>query len=252
MTTTDIPPPDQQQQPAPAPQQGLPPTGLQQQLSGLNQTYQAASQAPGGYDPQVAQFQQGQQGIPSPHMGASTSLDRLAQDMAKTYGLSLPRGNLVDKYGNLTITPDQLAQASGGRETMGTAAAKLGYISDAIAKYQNEQQQEKARAAVATGIGQVQQRGRGSLASLQMGAYRDLADLYANQEYERADFSYFIQKEQQDIAMELQRRQEKMAKKRARFGFVTGVLGVALAPFTGGASLAFSGGLSQGGDTGWF
>jgi hypothetical protein len=195
-----------------------------------------------------------QTGIPVTQSGGNTSLENMFRTMAQGYGLSLPRGNLVDASGNILITPDQLQGASGGTETLGTASAKLGYISDALTRRLNEQQQEKARSAVATGIGQVQQRGRGSLASLQMGAYRDMADLYANQEYQAADFSYFIQKEQQDIAMALEKqRQEREKSSGVLGGIMSGAgLGSAFGPLGAVLGGVAGGVLGFGAEEGWF
>lgn len=260
-----VPAQQQGQQPAPgmqaqqAPQQGqqaqgLPPTGIQQQLASLNEMYskvRGISQI--GFDPRAMQFNQAQQmqgqgALQGQQMGGATSLDQLARSLAQSYGLAIGRGRLVDDEGNLLMTPDQLANASGGAETLGSAAVKLQYISQAIAKRQNEQQQQKGIAAIQTGLGQVQSRGRGSLAAMQSGYYQDLADLYANQEYEAADFSYFVQKEQLDIQQQLQRRAEKLARRQARAGVFMGVAMMATGNYLGGAAMI---GGSVGG-TGWF
>lgn len=249
------PPQIQQQTPA----QGLPPTGIDQQLATLNQTYQAVQNVPKtGFNVLQQQMQGGQadplQG-PGGQQGpaGSTNIQQLARSLAQSYGLAIGRGNLVDAQGNFLMTPDQLASASG--DTLGESAAKMNYISRAIARQQNEQQQKKAIASIQTGLGQVQQRGRGSLASMQSGMYQDLADLYSNQEYEAADFSYFIQKEQMDIAQNLMRRQEKLAKKGARGSFLGGI-GMTIAGFaTGNVAMGMAGfGTAAGaaGGTGWF
>jgi hypothetical protein len=175
--------------------QGLPPTGLQQQLNSLNQTYSQVGGMRGiGYDvrgqqAQQAQGMQGQGQLQGQQMMGSTSLDSMARNLAQNYGLAIGRGRLVDDQGNLLMTPEQLANASGGADTLGTAAAKMNFISQAIAKKQNEMQQQKGIAAIQTGLGQVQSRGRGSLAAMQSGFYQDLADLYSNQQYEAA-FAY--------------------------------------------------------------
>ncbi len=252
------PPPAAQQQ-----QQGLPPTGLQQQMTSLNNMYenvQNAQSAYGGigFDPRQQQFnqsQQGQTGLGQQNTGGSTNLDQMARDLATRYGLPIGRGRLIDESGNVLMTPDQIANASGGGVTLGEAAAKLNHISQAITRRQNEQQQQKGIAALQTGLGQVQNNARGSLASLQQGLYQGMADMYANQEYEAADFSYFIQKEQMDIAQELQRRQEKLAKKQARGQFLSGVGMGVIGLGTGNFAMA-GGGIAQAGgsaaSTGWF
>jgi len=151
----------------------------------------------------------------------------MAQRLAKSYGLAVGRGDLVDASGNFLQTPDQMAMAAGaqggygglGRE-MGDTAAKMNLISQALANEQNKAQQQKGIAAIQTGLGQVQKRGRGSLASLQTGLYQDLADLYSNQEYEAADFSYFIQQAQFNMAETMAHKTRKAAKKTARYQMI--------------------------------
>lgn len=234
---------------------GLPPTGLQQQLSSINRFYQQAAAAPHGVNARQFQFAQGSQALPSqrPAQG-STSLNQLARTLATQYGLPIGQGAIVDEAGNFLMTPDQIAAASGGSETMGTAAAKMNMIADAIANQQREQTFGQAESAYAAGLGLVQQRGRGSLATLQSGLYRDLGALYAGEEYEAADFSYFIQKEMQDIQMEIIRNQERAARRAGRMAMIGGIAGLIAAPFTSGATLgAGIQGVSQGYATsGWF
>ncbi len=219
------------------PAQGLPPTGIDQQLETLNQTYQAVSQIPGiGFDPNAQGAANNQTALPAvlapggQQPVGTTNVQQLSQQLAQQYGLAIGRGNLVDAQGNFLMTPQQLADASG--DTLGEAATKMNFIGQAISRQQNQAQQQKGIAAIQTGLGQVQQRGRGSLASLQTGLYQDLADLYSNQEYQAADFSYFIQKEQQDIAISLQRRAEKKAEKSSMLGNILGgaSIGAAFGP----------------------
>ena len=212
----------------------LPPTGIQQQLGSVG------SAPP---PPPSPQGQAGQGGM------GSTSLEGMVNNLATNYGIQIPRGGLVDASGNMLITPDQVQDASGGAMGQGMASAKLGYISDAIARHQDEQQQEKARASVATGIGQVQQRGRGSLASLQMQAYRDMADLYANQEYEKADFSYFIQAEQQELARQQEAQTQEREEKTDMFGNILSGAGTG---FTIGGPVGALIGGGIGAITSWF
>lgn len=267
---SSIPPPQQPEQ-APAPaaqqqQQGLPPTGLQQQLASLNQFYgqvQTAGQGQKGmgalgFNVRAQQFGAAQAMEGGGELGqdveiGSTSLDAMARNLAQRYGMPIGRGRLVDDYGNFLMTPQQIADASGGSVTLGEASAQMNYISQAITRRQNEEQQQKGMAALQAGLGQVQSRGRGSLASMMSGYYQDIADLYANQEYEAADFSYYIQKEQLDIQQELQRRQERLVKKQGRNQALMGA-GLTIAGlFTGnyamaagGASMAFGGGSQAG------
>src|SRR5690606_9318319 len=110
-----------------------------------------------------------------------------------------------------------------------------------------------------TGLGQVQSRGRGSLAAMQSGFYQQIAQTYQNAiargDYESADFSYYVQREQLQIAQELQRRQEKLAKKQARGAFFGGI-GMGLAGILTGMPGLAVGGFGQAagslGGTGWF
>lgn len=274
MSNTLLPPGQQPnanpntQPPSPAPitqqqQQGLPPTGLQQQLNSLNGLYQqvegASIEGLGqiGYNVREAQFNAAQLGGTelASRGGMGSSLDEIARNMAQRFGMPVGRGRLVDESGNFLYTPQQLADASGGQMTLGEAAANMSYISQALTKRQNEQQQAKGIAAIQTGLGQVQERGRGSLASMMTGQYEAMADLYANQQYESADFSYYIQKEQQDIAQELQRRQERMVRKQAQGGFWTGIGTTIVGLYTGNVALIGAGAAQIGstaGETGYF
>lgn len=268
---SSIPPPQQSQpgqgEAGPAPtsqqsQQGLPPTGLQMQLQSLNSYYSSVQNQRGGmgFDPRQQQFGAAQAQSDQGAMGqdmefGSTSLDAMARNMAQRYGMPIGRGRLVDDSGNFLMTPQQIADASGGSVTLGEAAAQMNYISSALTRRQNEEQQQKGLAALQTGLGQVQSRGRGSMAALMSGYYQDIADLYSNQEYEAADFSYYIQKEQLDIQQEMQRRAERMAKKQARGQLIAGI-GITVASlFTGNlAGVAAGGSMAAGaaGNTGWF
>lgn len=250
--------------PAQSQAQGLPPTGLQQQMASLNQLYEQVQNAQTsmggiGFDVRQQQFQAAQAAgggeLQADMPMGSTSLDQMAQNLAQRYGMPIGRGRLVDEQGNFLMTPQQIADASGGAMTLGEAAANMNYISQAITQRQNEMQQEKGIAALQTGMGQVQSRGRGSLATLQMGLYEGLADMYSNMEYEAADYSYFIQKEQQQIQMELMRRAEDLQKKQARMQTFAGIgMGVG-GLLSGNIGMAAGGfGMAAGGaaGSGWF
>jgi hypothetical protein len=262
MTATAPPPTIQQPagQQAPPTVQGLPPTGLQQQLATINANHASAAAQGIHSNPQSqnqalpASVTGGAQGGATPQRG-STSLSQLAQTLSRSYGLSLPRGDIVDEQGNFLVTPDQLAAASGGKESMGTAAAKMNYIADAIQRQQQQQELQKSEAALATGAGLVGKRGRGSLAMLQEGVYSNIASLYQSQQHKAADFSYFIEKEKLDLQQQILSRQEKLAKKQARGQFITGLGMVATGILSGNAALAVGGGAQAGGSagsTGWF
>jgi hypothetical protein len=253
--TTPLGPPQPAQAPIPpteTPAQGLAPTGVSQQLTTLNstlaqqalplQTIPSGVSGPGGTGPGSQQQQAG-----------SSSTQQLAQRLAQGYGLPIGKDNIVDASGNFLMTPDQMADQSGMR--MGEAAAKMNMVSQALARAQTEQQQQKGIAALQTGVGLVQSRGRGSLAAMQSGFYQDLADMYSNQEYAAADFSYFIEAERFERAEALMRRQEKLSKKSSRFGFVGGIVGGIAGFATGNIAMGLQGVNQAAGSaagTGWF
>lgn len=186
-------------------------TGLQQQMASMNQQTAAAAGAPppGGGQPPSPQAQMG-----------TNSVQALAKRLASGYGMSVGKDNIVDDQGNFLMTPDQMAAQSGMDSS--TAAANMNYLSQAISRHQNEQQQAKGVAALQTGLGQVQSNARGSLASMQSGFYQDLADMYSNKEYAAADFSYFIQRDQEAASNALQAQQQKQAEKSGTMGAVIG------------------------------
>lgn len=267
MTGTTVPPTQQPGQAAPPPasqqqQQGLPPTGLQQQLNSLNNLYsqtQNAGVGQGlggiGYNVRKQQFDAAQQqgggelgDVAAPV--ANSNLDSIARNLAQRYGMPIGKGRLVDDNGNFLYTPEQLAEASGGSMTLGEAAANMNYISQALTDVRNEKQQKKGLATLQSGLAQINSRGRGSMAALTSGYYQDIANLQANQEYEARDFSYYIQKEQQDIAMELQRRVEKAQKKQAQGQFWTGIGTTIVGLYTGNVALIGAGAAQIGGSAG--
>lgn len=280
MTSTIQPPSQQKPQSGQSSVQPLPPTGLQQQLAGMQQQYEAYRNARvpglGGVGVDVnANARNNQQSLRAGVMGAApggqamqataeggapmpsgqTSLQALAQRLASSYGLAVGRDQLVDAQGNFQFTPDQLAASSGGKETMGTAAAKLNYIASAIQRQQTQQNMQKSEAALQAGLGVVSKRGRGSAVEQQQQFYSGLANLYQNQDYEAADFSYFIQKEQMDIQAEILRKVEKLQKKKARAGFWTGVALTGIGLATGNYWMAAQGATQAGGsagETGYF
>jgi hypothetical protein len=245
---------------------GLPPTGLQQQLASLNDLYgqvQNAQTSMGGigFDVRQQQFQaaqaQGPQDMAADTAMGSTSLDQMARNLAQRYGMPIGRGRIVDEYGNMLLNPQQLADASGGQMSLGEAAAFSNYVSQAVTDRQRSEQRQQGVAAIQTGLGQVQSNARGSLASMQSGLYQSLAEQYnvMADDYEATDYSYFIQKEQQDIQMELMRRAEELQKKQARSQMFAGIgMGVG-GLLSGNIGMAAGGfGMAAGGaaGSGWF
>lgn len=256
-------PPLQQQQPQQQGGGGLPPTGLQQQIASLNQLYGGVQGAQQGFNVRQQQFGQAQaMGAQLPQQQqtgsiGSTSLDAMARNLAQRYGLPIGAGRLVDESGNFLVTPEQLANASGGSTTIGEAAAQMNYISQALTRRQHEQQQQKGIAALQTGLGLVQSRGRGSMAGMMSGYYQGLAAAYTDPNLlpEQQDFSYYIQKEQMDIQNELQRRREKAARRAGRGQFFAGIgLTVAGILTTNPGLIAQGAGATAGGaaESGWF
>jgi hypothetical protein len=231
---------------------GLPPTGLQQQLASLNSYYGQQGQAMGG---QAMGAQLGQDQLGANGNIGGNSLDNMARNLAQRYGMPIGRGRLMDDQGNFLMMPDQVSQASGGALSTQDAAAKMNYISQAIARQQNEGQQKKAMAALQTGLGQVQSNARGSMSAMMSGYYQDIANLYSNQQYEAADFSYFIQKDQEDIAAAKQASEAKKQKKQGTVQAIAGIGITALGIYTGNAQITTTGlGMAAGGasNAGWF
>lgn len=231
---TQVQPQQQQTMPGVQP---LPATGIQQQAAGINQ-------------------QQGfMAGQPQPVSGqlpmAQTSLTDLANKLARSYGLPVGRQGLVDQQGNFLMTPDQISQQSGGQIGMADAAAKMNYVAAALARQQQQQSQMRARGAIEAGMKLVQSRGRGSLAAMQSGMYQQLSQLYASEQHEAADFSYFIQQDRFNRAMREMRKQRKSAKKSRRLGLIGGALGMAFGGAIGGFAGAGLGG-QLGGQAGGF
>lgn len=178
---------------------GLPPTALSMQMQSLNDQYaqardqaMGAQMAPDGTGGPLMLDQRG--GGLGQGQFARTSLQDMAERLARSYGLNFGRGSLIDEEGNFLQTPDQLA-AAGGSE-LDTTAASMNRVAQALNDRQIEMQQDKATAALQAGLGQVQQRGRGSLAALQSGFYQTMAQNYTDPNLlpEQADFSYWIQK----------------------------------------------------------
>lgn len=187
---------------------GLPPTALSMQMQSMNQQYQQAQQQQGG-GMQAMGAQMGSESFIDPNgFGSSlagqgagqygrSSINDMAERMARSYGLDFGRGSLIDADGNFLMTPDQLAAGNQGMD-LGDIAANMDLISKAIADRRVDQQQNKATAALQQGMGQLQSRGRGSLAALQSGFFQSMAQNYTNPNLlpEQQDFSYWLQKGQ--------------------------------------------------------
>lgn len=218
--------------------QALPPTGLQRQVAGMQQTAKPP-----------LQIQSAQQGMPT----AQTSLSQLSNSLAQSYGLPIGRDPYFDNQGNPLQTPDQIASQTG--QGVGDVTAKMQLIGDAIQRRQQEQQMKKSEAALQSGIGLVNSRGRGSLATMQSGLYQGLAQLYQNQQYEAADFSMFAMNDRFNQTMELERDKVKAAKKGAKGQFIGNILsgGINLAMGNYPGAIGNLAGAANGaGSTGWF
>jgi hypothetical protein len=277
MTSTITPPSGQQQQQQRQrtpnrqmkPVASLPPTGLQQQLAGMEEQYDAwrdfryrRGGALSGYENNTSTsgiFNNLTSGAHDYHVGvdvrgnarnqnmelradpgsvvpvanASTSLNDLARQLAQSYGLSIGRAQLVDEQGNFLFTPDQIAQSSGGKETLGTAAAKMNYIASAIQNQRSNQMFKKSEAALQAGLGLTGQRRAGSAVQRQAEFYQGLSALYDAQEFEAADFSYWIQKEKMDMEAAIAHKIEKLNKKKAQGAFWGGIVGAGLSLYAG-------------------
>lgn len=218
---------------------GLPPTGLQQQVSSLNQEYEQVQQREalgaglvgdagrqtGGPLMDVPEGPLAATPAPAtqgPENYAQSSLQDLAEKMAKSYGLDFSRGTLVDTAGNFLQTPEQLATGAG---EVGTTAESMNYIAQAINDQRVRSQQDKATAALQTGAGLLASRGRGSLAALQSGFFQAMAANYTNPNLlpEQQHFSYWIEEEryQEQLAI-----QEAELARRGIGGETQGVGGI--------------------------
>lgn len=206
---------------------GLPPTALSMQMSSLNEQYAAARDPGSMVDPQGfggagpgpgGIVGQPAPGAPEPERFAQSSLQDLAEKMAKGYGLNFGRGSLVDAQGNFLTTPDQLAGQTGDQ---GDVAAQMNYIAQAINDQKIQMQARSAEAALQTGLGEVQRRGRGSLAALQSNFYQNMAAVYTDPNLlpEQQDFSFWIQKEQMDEASSIRDKENKENKLTQGGGF---------------------------------
>jgi hypothetical protein len=190
--------------------------------------------------------QVGQGGQPTTNIvrPGQTNLNDMAENLARNYGIQLGATPLVDEQGNFNRMP-----------TNGQEAVGFQFISQAIADEKNRRQNQKAESALQTGLGQVQSRGRGSLAAVQSGQFENLANLYASQQTKAADFSYFVQKEQMDKAEALVARQEKMAKKAGKRAMIGGIIGAVagtiIAPGIGTAA-GYAVGSGLGGGSSYF
>lgn len=242
MPLTSTYPASNQQQQKSQDNQGLPPGKMtlpqmqqQQQAKGLQQTGLAAQVG------SIAQNNQGLSGInaQTPATGApranvvrpgQTNLNDIAENLGRNYGISLGATPLVDEAGNFNRMP-----------TTGQEAVGFQFISQAIADEQNRREQQKAQGAIQEGLGQVQKRGRGSLATLQSTGYESMAQMYASNQHKAADFSYFVQKEQLDKAEELVRRNEAAAKKSGRHAMIGGIIGGVIGAYFGGPMGAAAG-----------
>lgn len=182
---------------------GLPPTALSMQMQSLNDQYEQrqtmgaemGGRVTGGplqMGPMSPQGLHAAPGASQPQEYAQQGLQDMAEQLARSYGLNFGRGSLIDAEGNFQMTPDQLA----GGEDVGGTAASMNYVAQAINDYKVDAQQDKATAALQAGLGQVQERGRGSLAAMQSNFYQSMAANYTNPNLlpEQADFSYWIQK----------------------------------------------------------
>lgn len=216
--------------------QALPATGIQQQVAGVN----AQRQTMAGGLPGAQQLTQPGQ-LPGAQQMGQTSLTGLASKLASSYGLPVGRQGLVDPQGNFLQTPEQISAMSGGQVSTVDAAAKMNYIAAAITRQQQRASQQKARGALEAGAKLVQSRGRGSLAAMQSGFYQQLSQLYASEQHEAADFSYFIQQDRFNRALREMRKQRKAAKKSRRLGMVGSVAGAAIGGIFGPAGAAIGG-----------
>lgn len=210
-------------------QQGrIPMSAMLEQLQGQQQRLSQIEERYGIQHQSAAETAMGA-GVPpleAARQGGAEGVSQLGQQLAERYGVA-GRAPLIDQAGNFTREP------AGADE-----AAKFQYIALALANFQAQQKEQQAQAARAAGIGLVQQRGRGSLATLTSGGYESLAGGYERQ-VERVtsmqpDFSYYIEKEMLERQEAIVEKQLKMQKKQGKYGFIGGILGAGIGLLAGG------------------
>lgn len=208
-------------------------SGFNSAIGGLEQQYgiQTGRAAPGAQMAQPTQPQGSTMG--------SGSLNNMAQQLARSYGLPMgSSGQMVDPYGNITYQPQS-------EEEM----VKLQMISDAIYNKQIQDSHAKGVAAQQAGMGLVRDRGRGSLALMQSGMYENLANMYANQEFQQADYTLMIQQSQLRRREALEERARREAKKSRKWGAIGSLVG-GIAGFAIGGPMGASIGAGVGGQAG--
>ena len=263
MTSTSIPPPNINNGQLGAafgsatggqPPGGQPPGGQTQPLPATGIAQQASTYALS----QRNQFSGG--ALPGPGAGGGDdgSYSAIAARFAQSLGIPLGRNQqIVDEQGNFLMTPDQIAEASGGSISEGEAAARFNYLSSAIANEQRRRADRQSIASLETGIGLVQNNARGSLATLQSGLYERLSANYQDQarNIEQTDFSYFIQREQLEYARAIARDVARAARRGAAIGGVLGIVGgiagLASGNYAAGAQ-GLAGGAQSLSQAGWF
>lgn len=234
-------------------QQGLPPTGAQRQAATIQQQQAMAATM---QQPETAPLPMGQ-----------TSLQQMANRLAQSYGIPVGRQGVVDAQGNLTQAPDQLAGDMAAQQNPGRIGsqdywlsveqnlARFQMLQDAIQRQQQQQMLQKSEAALQAGLGLVGRSGRGSLSVMQQGYYQGLAQLYQQQQYEAADYSYFIQIADSKRREAIARAAASKKKKGGALGVVVGAAEIVAGVYTGNAALigAGVGGVAGGGsDAGWW
>jgi len=202
----------------------LPPTALQMQMSAMTQGQQRQQGA--GMQAYGAGMTTGGPSFINP-MGRSSTAGRqydtarlgirdMAEQLARNYGINFAEGTLVDPQGNFRQNPEQLAALQGGAGAQGmdmaSIAESMNYVADAINQRQLEQQQNKAGAALQTGLGLVQERGRGSLAAMQSNFFQSMAAVYTDPNLlpDQADFSYWIARDREEEADLNREREDKV------------------------------------------
>jgi hypothetical protein len=94
---------------------------------------------------------------------------------------------------------------------MASIAEQLNYVAGAINDRRIEMQRQKAAAAIAAGMGMVQDRGRGSMAGMQSGFYSQMAAIWndPNMLPDQQDFSYWIMRDREEEADEIREKENR-------------------------------------------
>jgi len=159
-----------------------------------------------------------------PKMGpGSTNLSDLANYLGRAYGIQIGGQGLVDEQGTFLQTPKNVDEA-----------IKFNMIGQRIADEQTRSYENKAVAALQAETGLLRNRQAGSLARVQAGTYRQLAQTYSSTEIKAQDFNTYIQEAWRKEQFAFAEREIKRARKEKRYAAIGGIIGGVVGAAFGG------------------